>query len=330
MAEKSGIKFLKFYLQKLKSFFLSKDILSFLLFFALSATFWFVNALGKERETTVSIPIRYVGVPQNIVITNQPPTSILLKVKDQGIRLFSYSNSSITPLTIDLNRVFYEKGEILFTSDQLSGRISRYMRMQPTTTVLEILPDSILIQYEKLSQRKLPIKLVSNIELTPQYMLSDKIILSPGMVTVFGPKRLIDTLKSINTESFDLQNVNDTNSYRCKLKPIQSVRFSTNEIKLTLFVEQFTEKKVQIPISAINCPNNLFIRTFPAVVNATYIVGLSKFNNQIRNDIEVYLDYKELIMDNLGKQTLKIKNNKSYISNIRISPQEVEFILEKK
>jgi len=31
-----------------------------------------------------------------------------------------------------------------------------------------------------------------------------------------------------------------------------------------------------------------------------------------------------------SKQILKIKNNTSHISNIRISPSEVEFILEEK
>ena len=73
MADKNGIRILKHYSQKLKSFFLSKDILSFLLFLVLSAGFWFVNALGKEKETTLSIPVRYVGIPVNVAITNSPP-----------------------------------------------------------------------------------------------------------------------------------------------------------------------------------------------------------------------------------------------------------------
>ena len=73
MAEKKGINLLSNFLQKLKSFFFTKDILSFLLFLALSSAFWFVHALGKERETTIVVPVRYVGIQINVAVTNSPP-----------------------------------------------------------------------------------------------------------------------------------------------------------------------------------------------------------------------------------------------------------------
>lgn len=328
MAENSVIKLLRYYMQKLKSFFLSKDILSFSLFVALSAAFWFVNALGKERETNINIPVRYVGVPQNVAITNSPPTLISISVKDQGLRLFSYSRRNLTPLTIDLSRVFYEKGDIVITSDQLSGRIGRYI--QPTTIVLGIKPDSILVQYQKLSVKKLPIELNANIELATQYMLSNEIQIEPSHVTVFGPRQILDTLKSVRTEFVEFKNLNDTNVFRISLKPIESIRFSTKDTKVSLFVELFTEKTVQRPITFINCPDHLLIRAFPAFANLTFNVGLSHFNSLTENDIRVYLDYNELKAAKMNKHKLKVENNASYISNIRVSPDEVEFLLEQK
>jgi len=328
MAEEKGIRFLGFNLQKLKSFFLSKDILSFLFFLALSSAFWFVHALGKERETTIVVPVRYVGIPLNVAITNSPPSEIALNIKDQGLRLFDYSRSHLTPLTIDLNRVYYQKGEILITPDLLSGRINRYLK--PTTSVLDIHPDSILIQYEKLSVKTLPVKLYSKIELAHQYMLSHGFQLEPNLVSVFGPKRMLDTMKFVRTEYLNLKNLNDTSFYFCKLRPIKLIRYSTNRIKVGVFVEPFTERKVQIPITAINCPGRLSVLTFPTIVNAIYTVGLSQFNLLSPNDIQVYLDYNDLKASKESKQRLKIKNNTSHISNIRISPSEVEFILEEK
>jgi hypothetical protein len=292
MAENSGKNLPIFNVQKLKSFFFSKDILSFLLFLALSAAFWFVNALGKDRETTITIPIRYTGIPQNVIITNTPPEKIKLSVKDQGLHLFSYAQDRITPLTIDLTRVFYEKGEILITSDQLSGRIGRYVR--PSTTVLEIKPDSILIQYRKLSVKELPVELVAHIELAPQYMLSDKIQIEPPQLTVFRPKQILDTLKSIRTKFVEIKGLNDTTFLKAEIQPIESVSFSANDVKIKIFVELFTEKSMQIPITFINCPDYLSIRTFPAVAKVTFNVGLSHFNSLSESDIQVYLDYNEL------------------------------------
>ena len=326
MADKKGINFLVRNLQKLKSFFFTKDILSFLLFLALSSTFWFVHALGKERETNIVVPIRYVGIPINVSITNSPPSEISLNIKDQGLRLFDYSKRHITPLTIDLSRVFYQKGEILITPDLLSGRIRRYLK--PTTSILDIQPDSILIQYEKLGVKSVPIKFISKIELANQYMLSNNIQLDPDIVTVFGPKRVLDTIKFVRTDLLELKNLNDTSYFRCKLKPIKSVRFSVKHTKVSVFVEPFTERKVQIPVTAVNCPEHMSIRTFPTFVNATYTVGLSQFYTLAPKDIEVYLDFNDLKLSKQSKQILKVKNNTTHISNIRISPLEVEFILE--
>ncbi|MDD3322416.1 MAG: YbbR-like domain-containing protein [Paludibacter sp.] len=330
MAENSDRKLFRFYIQKLKSFFFSKDILSFLLFLALSATFWFVNALGKERDTTITIPLRYIGVPQNIAITNNPPTEIKLNVKDQGVKLFAYTQESFTPLTIDLSRTFYQKGEILITSDQINGRIKRYMHLQPSTIILEVQPDSILVQYEKLAMKTIPIEFVAKLELAHQYILSNKIQLEPSSVTVFGPKNIIDSLKTIKTEFKELKSLNDTNIFNCKLKPINSVKYSTDEIKVSVFVELFTEKKITLAITNINCPENLSIRTFPAFVNATYSVGLSHFNSIDPKAIQVYIDYNDLKKSKESKQKLKIINTSANISNLRITPQEVEFILEEK
>jgi hypothetical protein len=328
MAENGGKNSFSYYLQKLKSFFLSKDILSFLLFLALSAAFWFFNSLGKEKETEITIPIHYAGLPQFIAISNNPPTEIKLSVKDQGLHLLTYNKNHNKPLTIDLSRFFYQKGEILITSDQLMGKVNRYLL--PTTTILDIYPDSLLIQYEKLSMTVLPIELVSQIELAHQHVLSNTIKLKPSHVTVFGPKRILDTLKTIRTELLNLKNITDTNSYICKLSPVKSVTYSAKDTKVTVCVEQFTEKNIQIPITAINCPGNLTIRTFPTQVVVSYTVGLSHFNQIYPKDIQVYLDYNDLKSVKVSKQKLKIKNNSINISNIRISPQEVEFILEQK
>lgn len=330
MAENNGIKFFKNYLQKLKSFFFSKDILSFLLFLFLSATLWFVNVLGKERETTLKIPVKFTGIPQNISIISPSITEISIDVRDQGLRLLSYTNKKMNPFSIEVKAQFNQRGQILITSEQLNEKLIKYIHLQPTTVIQAIHPDSINIVYEKLEKKYVPVKFISQLEFAPQYMLSDSIQLSPNKLLVFGPKNVLDTLQYIRTELFQLKDITDTASYHCHLVPTPHVRYSANETKLSLFVEQFTERKIQLPITAMNCPPHLTVRTFPAIANVTFTIGLSKFNYFKNNDIELFIDYNELKPTSQIKQKINIKNNKPYISNVRVSPKEVEFILEEK
>ena len=137
-------------------------------------------------------------------------------------------------------------------------------------------------------------------------------------------------MKVVRTELVVFKNLKDTVDTTCKLQRVRMLRYSSDRIKLSISVEAFTERKVQIPITPINCPSHLLIRTFPAFVTATYTVGLSYFNVLNANDIQITLDYNDLKSNNLSKQKLKVTNNTTHISNIRIVPEEVEFILEQK
>ena len=325
MAESSQIRILRIYLVKLKTFFKSKNVLSFLFFLCLSTVFWFVNALGKERETSMSLPIRYTGIPQNILITNDPVSQLTLSVKDEGNNLLSYFSKKTLPLVVELDQTFYEKGKIIITSDELLSKITKHLL--PSTVVKTISPDTILIQYEKLSTKTLPVRIDGNIELAKQYTFSEAIRIEPAEITVFAPKYILDTMTCVRTELLKQHNVKDSLTLTAKLEPVKLLRFSTDEVKISIFSEKFTEKTIKVPISFINCPSNLVIRTFPTAVNVKFNVGMSRFNDT--ENIKVVLDYKDITKESI-KQKPKVITTNSYISNIQISPEEVEFVLEEK
>lgn len=327
MADNKTVRLVHYYILKLKSFFFSKDVLSFLLFVLLASAFWFVNALDKERETEIIVPVHFEGVPQDIAITNKIH-SIKIKIKDQGLNLFTYSRHNYSSITFDLGRVFYEKGRINISPDQIRGKIARFLL--PSTSILGIYPDSLSLQYERLSTKTLPVEFDSKIELSNQYVLSDDIHISPPEITVFGPKSVLNKLETVKTEFVELKKISDTIYVNTKLRPIKSVNFASDEIKVSIFVEMFTEKSIQLPVTIQNCPDRIVIRTFPAMVNVTFNVGMSHFNAINSEDLSVVLDYNEIEHNQNSKQTLKLINTKSFISNVKVNPAEVEYIIEVK
>lgn len=326
MAENSMLRFLEKVYIKLKAFLFSKNALSFLLFFVLSSGFWFMNALDKEREATIAIPLQFVGLAKDILITNDLPKEITVVVKDQGINLLSYSRNKIQDIVFDVDGNFYEKGKILFSSDQIRGKLSRFLLS--TTSIIEIKPDSMMLHYEKLHTATLPIELNIELNFKHQYILSQKLRLRPDSVTVFGPKQVLDTLRSIKTESLVLNEIDDTLSIDVKLLPVHLVKYASNESRLNLYVEMFTEKKLELPVKVLNSPPNVIVRTFPAKVKVSFNVGLSQFNAVNSRNLEVHFDYNEITRGAQTKQQLKVSSQNSHISNIIISPSEVEYLIE--
>jgi hypothetical protein len=326
MADNSFKQILKYSFTKIKTFLFSKDVFIFLLFFIFSAGLWFVNALGKERERTIYIPLLYTGVPQNIAITNQPPKILSLKIKDEGMNLLQYRQKNLTPITINLSRTFYEKGRIMITPDQISSNLLRYL--QPTTLILETKPDSIVIEYEKLSSAVLPIECKIKYSLAQQHMIVDEIYIQPNKMTVFGPKLLLNNMKTIKTETLVLPNLDDTVKTICRLQPVEGLRYASEWVEVFIPVEKFTEKKAQLPVQVLNAPENLLIRTFPAQINVTFNIGLSRFNSFKPEDIQLAVDFQQT-KNSANKLEVFVTKHAPYIQNIRFSPQQVEFLVEK-
>ena len=92
----------------------------------------------------------------------------------------------------------------------------------------------------------------------------------------------------------------------------------------------FTEKKQQIPVTLVNVPEKMNVRVFPVVIDVTYNIGLSNFRKIKSNDIQAVFDYNEVKKNQKRKHKLQVINHSPYISNLRFSPDEVEFLLEVK
>lgn len=328
MSAPTGTEWVKNTLLKLKTFFISKDVLSFMLFFIIASAFWFVHTLDRERENKITLKLNYTGIPEDIEIRDKLINEISVTIQDNGTKLLHYSRNNSIPLNIDLTRVYFPKGKIVISPDQLKSKIEDYFLS--STAVLKIEPDSLVIHYHKLATKDLPIKMDGKLQFEKQYKLSDSIRIEPSKVKVIGPKHILDTMKAVFTENIDLKNISDTTQVECKLIVQKGVKYTFYDVNIGIFVEMFTENKTAIPITVINNPENVQIRLFPVSVNVSYNVGLSNFKKINPNDIKVVFDYNDVANSQKRKNKLRIVNNSPYISNLRVETNEVEFLLEKK
>lgn len=327
MADDSYNIFKKINLRKLKSFLISKDVLSFLLFFLMSSIFWFVNALDKNREISIRVPLQLINLPKEVTVTNNLPEYITVDIKDVGVNLFTYSNKKIKPLNISLtNYRFNKQGQIQIDAGTLNRYLQSYLLQ--STQIISFRPDTLLIEYEKLFGKKVPVKMKASIDTKHQFMIDGDIIINPAFVNVYGPEQILDTLRWVETEIIELNNLSDTAFLNLKIKPVPFIRPEVNSVKIIVPVAMFTEKNIELPVEAINLPNHQKIKSFPAFVKASVNIAITDFQHFKNSDIQVYIDYNEIKDSKSPKYNLKINNKNSHINNIRLTPSEVEYILE--
>ena len=72
--------------KRIKDFLLSdksREFLIFLFFFLIASGFWLIQTLNNDYEAEFSIPVRMKDVPNNIVLTSEPPSELRVRVKDK-------------------------------------------------------------------------------------------------------------------------------------------------------------------------------------------------------------------------------------------------------
>lgn len=328
MPDDSVKRYLTYHLLKLKSFFLSKDVLSFLVFLFLSASFWFLNALNQERELTISFPIVYKGMPADINFEDKLPEEVNVKLKDQGINLWSYIVNRPAKVEVELGEVFREQGIVSINTSMLSKAVAQHVL--PSTLIQVLAPENRAVRYYRLHARKVPVRLQATITPADQFMLNSTVKVIPDSIIVYGSRYKIGQIQEIQTRVFILNDLKDTVESELQLVHDDSLRYSQSMVRVISSAEMFTEKAVNVSVQIINQPEHLAVRSFPAEVRAVFNIAVSQFRNFTPGDIQVIIDYNEIGNAIVEKHRLRVITHQPYISNVRIQPEEVEFLLEEK
>ena len=97
---------------------------------------------------------------------------------------------------------------------------------------------------------------------------------------------------------------------------------------MTAHVDYYTERTVEVPVVGLNFPAGITLKTFPAEVTIKYRVGAAVSRNITAENFVLAATYEELLNNNSGKFRLQLKSIPVGVSNVRIYPSEVDYLLE--
>lgn len=313
-------------IEKAKRFLQNRDLLVFLFFVCLSTALWTLQELRKVTEDTVEMPLKYVNLPKDYVVTNELPEHLKLTLEGRGSDLIRYRlGRELETLEIDLGEI--AKGKKSVSTAAYLGQIQKIVM---ESQIKRVYPETIPVTIEKQKKKRVPVALVATIDIHQQYTLCDSVQVSPSHITVYGPQKELSEIDTIYTEHIVLEDIKDTLNQQVELKCIKNVRYSDSIISIKVNTEKFTEKSIQVPITPKNVPHGYVLRIFPSSVSINYQVGLSHYEKIDASAFALEVDYKEA--KNSGKDKLKIKIQKSPSKafNIKLKSESVDYIIEEK
>lgn len=330
MFESRNIKYL--YLKsskKIKDFLLSeksREFLIFLFFFVIASGFWLIQTLNNDYEAEFSIPVRLRDVPNNVVLTSEPPSELRIKVKDKGTVLLNYLlGKSFFPVNLNFDDYDGQGNHVRIYASEFEKKIQSQLNV--STRLLSMQPDTLEYIYATGKSKLIPVRLSGKVSAARQYYLSDTIY-SPDSVLVYAPANILDTISGAYTQSLNLTDIADTLKQRVSLARIQGAKFVPNAIDIAFPVDIYTEKTVEVPLKGVNFPADKVLRAFPSKVQVTFQVGLSRFSKIQADDFVMNVSYEELLKSGSDKYTVKLKTIPPGVSHVHIVPAQVDFLIE--
>ncbi len=239
--------------------------------------------------------------------------------------MFDYFASPIIVLHYNLA----QNGVYELSQSQLRSEIARKISFG-NIRVTELNTGDISLALENKATRRVPIIPSDSLSFAAGYHLLQPLQIDPDSVTLTGPASALEGITMWKTDTLLLTNLKSSVKKKITLSdPPEGIYLSTNEVEVSIRVEQFTEKALFVPLLVRNAPDSL--KYFPKTVKVTCVVGLSDYNHITVGDFSAEIDLAKVSLGE-GKNTVPITMTRQSASAIHVqfTPKSAEFFILKR
>ena len=295
---------------KLKAYW-TRDRAVLMTCIGIALCFWLLNRLSSSFRQTKSIRLDY-ALPKGKAFSVAPPQYVQVTMQGTGWDMLLGSDENI-PLALNTDAVQIYPLKNLIIQNLGNELVSSNV-------------EQIIIQLEDAVTGTFPIEPVSNITFAKGFDLAQDLELNPSVVTVVGPKSLLENLESIKTDTIKAVNLSEKKALKIMLLTNPILQYNITETEVTMQAEQFTEKSIFIPIVVKNAPQRLKI--FPNKIKLDCTVALSRYAELNANNFTVEVDLR-FSTDKGNTLPIILSKQSPYARNIKFSPKLAEFYIEK-
>lgn len=307
--------------------FLNREFMIFLFFLAISAGFWLIMTLNETYEREIKVPLHLTGVPNNVVITDSLPDSVRVVVRDKGYVLLPYYYSdAIQPVNLLFSSYAKSVGKGSVSVVELQ-KLIRSM-LYSSTTIVSVKADKLDFTYNFGISKRVPIIFDGQAKTEDNYYLSH-LVCKPESATIFASQHVLDSIKEVYTDYYVTETFNDTLETYLSLRKINGVKIVPSKVKVSFYADILTEKIVEVPITAVNMPAGMLLRTFPGHASVKVVVGKGNLSNVKPENFRATVDYREVADHPSDKCTVILSLIPKDVVKATLENNSVDYLIEK-
>lgn len=283
--------------------------------------------LNETYEEELRVPVRYVNVPKNAVLTSQEVDTVRVTLKDKGYLLMSYLYGDVVPpLEIDFKTHAATNGKGQVSATELGKMIES--KIAVSTKITGIKPERLTFYYNYGEKKLVPIKWRGLVSPDDPYFISD-VEYQPDSITVYASREKLDSISTVYTELLDFTNFHDTLTTTCRLSKLSGVKFVPEKVTVKFMTDILTEASIDdVPVRGLNMPDGKVLRTFPSMVKVKFVTGAKNYRTLTARDFVVVADYNELKSNPSPKCNIYLRNTPHGVSRATLETKTVDYLIE--
>ena len=245
---------------------------------------------------------------------------MIAKVKDKGSVLLNYSfGRSFAPIEMNMKNQAEKSGSLSIAKKAIENDIQK--QLLATTSLVGFEPQHIEAPYSKRIKKDIPVVFNGTIQTNPGFHVSGSIPISPMNISVYA----LNQAKTVFTE---IKKGNKTITKTVQLQKVSEATYDPTSVTITIPIEEFTEKTLEIPVLCTDLPSHYTLRTFPSVAKVTCSIPLSRFKDLSEDAFEIKFSFKDLEQNVSGTLPIQLTKKPDWVTTTTLVPDKIEFILE--
>ncbi|WP_158795965.1 YbbR-like domain-containing protein [Pedobacter sp. L105] len=304
-----------------------KRILVLITCLLLAIAGWLFLALNNKYVYTAKTVLVYKNFPQKKAFHPLQSDTVDLQVEGTGWQLL-FARLRVNPPSISISLDKLNNRNYVLFSEQLYNVNSQ---LETSQKIISVRPDTLYFDFSKRAVKRVPVKLISNLSFAKQFGISDEIELKPSYVTVSGPQEELKKITEWKTDTLRLHDIQGPAVTRIAMKQNtqKNVNIYPANVEVTLPVDEFTEKTLEIPLKIIDNNDYYNVKLYPKKIKVTFMVALSSYQQVNEDFIEAVVDLNEWKLKKHHQLRVELTRFPDYCKPVKIVPGKIDFIIEK-
>ena len=256
-------------------------------------------------------------------------------VKASGAKLMMLlMKKSLEEITIDVSDVIQVKNRPDKASVSTLSTIGNLSKLLNTDVeLIKVKPDSIHFIFGKTFTKKVYVKPRVQVNYEKSEGIYQKIKTTPQFLTVSSDSITLTKIDTLYTEKIVLNDLNKNIEQQATIEVPEDlddlVVLSQQKVLLKINLDEYVQKKIQIPVEIINAPVGMTLKTFPTFVLVNVSAPYNLYDSLNATLLKATVDFNAPEKIN-GKLKVKVSVKHSDVKISACVPEKVEYILRKK